>query len=45
MGKPLMVVALTWSLMRASDTWLDSGSFLDTTLQLARQVFHSLGWS
>jgi hypothetical protein len=45
MGKPLMVVALTWSLMRASDSWLDSGSFLDTAVQLARQISHSFGWS
>jgi hypothetical protein len=45
MGKPLMVVALTWSLMRASDTWLDPGSFLDMTLQLVRQVSRSFGWS
>lgn len=35
MGKTVMIAALTWSLMRASDTWLDDGSFIDTALFIA----------
>ena len=34
MGKTVIIAALTWSLMRASDTWFD-GSFIDTALFIA----------
>jgi hypothetical protein len=42
MGKPLMVAALTWSLMHASDRWLDSCHVIDTALLITQQVSHSL---
>ena len=35
MGKTVMMVALTWSLMRASDTWFDDGWFTDAALFIA----------
>jgi hypothetical protein len=38
MGKTVMIVALTWSLMRASDTWFDDGSYIDAALFIALTV-------
>ena len=35
MGKTVMIVALTWSLMRASDALFDDGWFTDAALFVA----------
>jgi hypothetical protein len=35
MGKTVMIVALTWSLMCASDAWFDEGWFTDAALFIA----------
>jgi nitrate reductase alpha subunit len=35
MAKIVVIVALTWSLMRASDTWLNEGRFTDAALFIA----------
>ena len=39
MAKAVMIVSLTWSLMRSSETWLNGSIFTEAALFLALTAF------